>query len=76
MLFKHLLMTTSVMTLMMFLTIGLLPEIWHLSESVYKWTYMITMGIYWAVVKCKTRVIVISQVFAVVFSIALMELLL
>lgn len=35
-LFKHLLMTTSAMTLMMFLTIGLLPEIWHLSESIYK----------------------------------------
>ncbi|XIH15120.1 hypothetical protein C1N83_20510 [Priestia aryabhattai] len=41
-LLKHLLMTTSVMTLMMFLTIVLLPEIWHLSKN-----YMIAIGIYW-----------------------------
>ena len=73
-LFKHLLMTSSVMTLMMFLTIGLLPEIWHLSENIYKWMYMIAMGIYWAIVKCKTRVILISQILAVIFSIILMEL--
>jgi len=73
-LLKHLLMTTSVMTLMMFLTIGPLPEIWHLSENIYKWMYMITIGIYWAIVKCKTRVILISQILAVIFSISLMEL--
>lgn len=71
---KHILITTCTMTIMMFLTIGLLPEIWSLSESVYKWIYMITMGIYWAVVKCKTRVIIISQVLAVIFNIILMEL--
>ncbi|MEN3152949.1 hypothetical protein [Priestia aryabhattai] len=64
-----LLITTSVMTLMMFLTIVLLPEIWHLSKN-----YMIAIGIYWAIVKCKTRVILISQIFAVIFSIPLMEL--
>ncbi len=68
-LLKHLLITTSVMTLMMFLTIVLLPEIWHLSKN-----YMIAIGIYWAIVKCKTRVILISQIFAVIFSIPLMEL--
>lgn len=73
-LFKHLLMTTSVMTLMMFLTIGLLPEIWLLSENIYKWMYMIVIGIYWAIVKCKMRVILISQILAVIFSIILMEL--
>lgn len=73
-LFKHIIMTTFAMTIMMFLTIGLLPEKWNLSESVYKWIYMITMGIYWAIIKCKTRVIVISQVLAVICSIILMEL--
>lgn len=73
-LFKHLLMTSSVMTLMMFLTIGLLPEIWPLSENIYTWMYMIAIGIYWAIVKCKTRVILISQILAVIFSILLMEL--
>ena len=73
-LFKHIIMTTFAMTVMMFLTIGLLPEIWSLSENVYKWIYMITMGIYWAIIKCKTRVIVVSQVLAVIFSIFLMGL--
>lgn len=71
-LFKHIIMTTAVMTLMMFLTIGLLPEIWHLSESIYKWMYMITMGIYWIIVRCKTRVIVISQILALIASLSLM----
>ncbi len=71
---KHTIMTTCIMTVMMFLTIGLLPEILSLSESVYKWIYMITLGIYWFIVKCKTRVIIISQILAVILSIALMEL--
>jgi len=71
---KHIIITTCIMTIMMFLTVNLLPEIWSLSESSYKWIYMITLGIYWFIVKCKTRVIIISQILAVIFSIVLMEL--
>jgi len=73
-LLKHIVMTTCTMTIMMVLTVNVLPEIWSLSESVYKWIYMITMGIYWVVIKCKTRVIIISQILAVVFSLAPMGL--